>query len=157
MSKKIKMTKGKKKIRIYDDVELLETSPVGIPSYPDAVNRSLIKSIMSKMANEENKEEEKQPEASSSEVSEKPSEETNSEQDSGEQKPEEKEDKSSEPIQMTKESLQELISGVAKELSSPKGLVEQKKEKDESEDLDKMSVGELAIKCGLFNKDDLKK
>jgi len=132
-----------KKRKVYDDIELLEVSPVGIPSYPDAINHSLIKSLKSKMVEEENTSETQEVEE---EV------EPEKETEKSDEKSEEVSEKGS-VVQMTKDNLSELISGIVKEIQiDQKGLVENKKEVDEEEELSKKSIGELAIHYGLFDK-----
>ncbi len=151
----------KRKVRIYDDIELLEVSPVGIPSYPAAINKSLIKSLLNKMAEEENtqqanesSEEKKQEEPKES------SEEKTEEQEKTEEKTEEKPEESEKAtmVAMSKDSIQELILGIAKEFEAKReGLVAKQNDDEEEVDEKEMTAGDAAIKCGLFNKNDLRK
>ena len=144
-----------KKMLIYDDVELLEVSPVGIPSYPDAVNRSLIKSMKSKMVEEEKETSEAQQEDQKDEEKELEKEESEKEPEKEPEKKPEKVEESSEKstmVQMSKDNIQELISGIVKEVNADKkGLVEKQKKEKEKEDIEKMDAGSIAIKCGLFD------
>jgi len=149
-----------RRIKVYDDVELLEVSPVGIPSYPEAINRSLIKSIMSKMAEEEvSTDTQTSDEEEKTETTEKPAEETQSTEEKTEEgKTEEgeteegKTEEKSSIIQMSKAQIQELITGIVKEVQADrKGLVEKQEEEQKKEDVEKMSAGEIMQKLGFFD------
>lgn len=150
-----------KRVKVYDLIELMEVSPVGIPSYPDAVNRSLIKSLNAyerpelEKLNYNTKTEimEKQEVA----IEEKPEEATTEPKPEEEKTPEEtKEETPEEPKEEAKEEateeevkesvaslLKEILKDELKKLKSERGLVDKKK-------MTEKSIGELAIESGLF-------
>ena len=152
-----------KRIKVYDVIELLEVSPVGIPSYPDAINRSLIKSFNDyerheksniKLNKTERMEMEKQEEIKPEETAENKEEEKAEEQEKPEETAEEepkKEAPAEEPAEkaVSKEMLKSISEYIAEafreeteKLKAKKGLVEKKSVNK--------SIGELAIESGFF-------
>jgi len=148
-----------KKRKVWKKIELIETSAVGTPSYPDAhLSYSFIKALKSFNAQLNLKEtemaEEKienQAQETETEKSEAPAETSETEEEQAKEEPEptseEKEEsaeKSAEIKELIDKSVNEALIKVIKELSPQRGLVAKK------EELQKMSLGELAIKSGLF-------
>ncbi len=161
-----------KRIKVYDVVRLLEVSPVGIPAYPDAVNRSLIKSFHAQDRLENNdklncleteqmeikKQEEVKPEEKpeAEQPQEAPQEEEKAEE-TAEEKPEEpkeekpaeaeteeKESSLSEAKEMVMKFISEAFKKELEKLKAERGLEAERKK------LAEKSIGELAIESGFF-------
>ena len=153
-----------KKRRVWKKIELIETSAVGTPSYPDAhLSYSFIKALNAQlnlketeMAEEENTQTEAQAQESGApaenseteevkeEVQESSEEKEESEQSESSEEKEESAEKSADIKELIDKSVNDALAKAIKELSPQRGLVAKK------EELQKMSLGELAIKSGLF-------
>jgi len=157
---------NKKKRKVFLKINLLETSAVGIPSYPFAHlssdNFSLIKALSSLEADDEQlnlnfktmEEEEKkieEEEAPKAEAEGEAQEEENEKSESveSESAAEESSEDDSEKIDSAK--IEEAVAKAVEKVLQKKterGLVAEENLKEE---LKKKSVGELALMCGLFN------
>jgi hypothetical protein len=141
-----------KKRRRYMKVELLETSAVGTPAYPDA-HFSFIKSLAHSIKKEDK---DKMPEvevkSQEAEVVETKATEVEAEK-SVEVEVEAKEEVEAEPEAEDKsaivEAIKELQSAI-KELSVQRGLVAEKEDTSVKDMMKNASIGELAIASGFF-------
>jgi len=143
-----------KKRRVWKKIELIETSAVGTPSYPDAhLSYSFIKALNAQLnlketemaeENEVQETETSEAPAETSETSESEEKEETENSESESEKSEDSAEKSAEIKELIDKSVNEALIKAIKELSPQRGLVAKK------EELQKMSLGELAIKSGLF-------
>jgi len=167
------MEKEKKLIRVWGRIRILETSAVGIPVYPAAHKSfSLIKALreteepIGEQLNTEGKMTEEESEKtddsglSESETTEtkEETEESASEEKSEESKEESKDEdesveKSIGPNEIA-EAIKKGVMAAVKEAQTQRGFVEPEVDvqKQIKEELDKKSIGELAIMSGLFQK-----
>lgn len=156
--------KAKRKRRVYQKIDLLETSCVGIPAYPFAhlsAETSLLKALSNTQLNpqevknnmEENEtvqaeapvveEVKEEAEVATPEAVEEPkAEEPKVEEAKVEEVAEETEDKSADMKLLVKQ----LVTDAMNELTVERGLVA----KEQESAVKSMSIGELAMKSGLF-------
>lgn len=162
----------KKLVKEWGKIRLLETSAVGIPVYPNAFfhSYSLIKALSSmdmpdsdKLNLEENSMESEEPEekeeVESEDSGETESEEKTETEEKPEEKPEEKEpEEESNGVEKSVnfQNLQTLIAKGFKqaieESTIQRGLIQTEVDTkvEMQKALKKMSIGELAVRCGLF-------
>ena len=160
----------KKLIKVWGKIKLLETSAVGLPVYPYAhKSYSLIKALretaepIGEQLNMENKQmeesEEKSEDSTEQSAPEAEAEEPKAEEAPAEEKAEEK--PAEEPAEsveksMTKKDMMDIMTkgfaAAIKASQTERGLVSQEEniQKKVKEELDKKSIGELAMMNGLF-------
>jgi len=160
------MNQKKTKKRVFTKINLLETSVVGIPSYPNA-HMSFIKTLtngcfatdeekLNQTNQTENMTEEPQQEVAPVEeaavetapVEEEAKEEPVEEVKEEEAKEEEAVEEKSAPVDFEK-ALESALEKMAEKLETKRGLVQ--KEEAFNETVKKASVGELAIASGFFS------
>ena len=151
-------------------VDLMETSAVGIPAYPDA-HLSFIKSLKSLTNSSLAGEAELNSETESMEENEVPKEEVPQQEEQVEEKVEEAESKTEEAVEEEKEEPQaeeaveesksitesnvkaivkDAITEALREIKPQRGLVDKSQEEDFKKLCKEASVGELALASGLF-------
>ena len=148
-------------------IKLLETSAVGIPMYPNAVNkafRSLIKALgeTEEIKGELNLEKSPMEDGETETPAEAPAEEVVEEAPESEVSETEEAEEDSEEVEkgLSKEDMLEMMTkgfqAAIKASATPRGLIDNESQVEKMQDvLAKKSLGELAIMNGMFKAPDI--